>query len=150
MIKVDKAEVARAYNAFRRMNEENRWGQDPAWKIATRLRKMRPIVEQFEEVQLKIYKDAGFEPSGRGMQLVLKERGPDETPAAYEERRVAYVATTNKVNDEIRELGKGEVEVDGDPIPRSLFVDPPNTPDDKKLRLSPNDLADAWAFISET
>jgi hypothetical protein len=149
MITTTVLETQRAYGAIRRMNEYLRLGQDPAWKVATRLRNMRPVVEDFENIQLKLYIDAGWVQGAGGMQTELKPQAEGETAEAYAARADKFRTSNAALNEQIKELGKNPVEFDCEPLTLAMFVDPPNTPEEKKHRFNPNDLADLGPFLAE-
>lgn len=149
MIKAKISEVVAAFTALRKLNEEIRLGQDPAWKMAAMLRHLKPTVEDYETVQLKLYKDAGGVESGNGIQMNLEPQGDEEKAEDFAARRKAFIAMTSRLNDELREMGKREVEIERDPLTLAMFTDPPNTPDDRKMTFNPNWLADAGPFLTE-
>ena len=149
MLNVSVNEVRLAYNAFRRMNEEIRLQQKPAWRVSRLLGKLKPVVASFEETQLKLYNDAGGIEGGGGIQLTLTPKGENETAESFSARQKEFSAKVSALNNDLRELGEESVDVDYDPLPWSMFDDAPNASEDKKLKYNPNDLADAGPFLIE-
>ena len=148
-LKATIEEARLAYGALRRMNESVKLPQKPAWRVARLMGKLKPIVTDFEETQLKLFKDAGGEQAGNGVQIPPLERREDEPSSSWEARQKERRETIAKLNDDLRELNKTEVDVDYDAIPLSMFEDKEGTPEDKKMRFSANDFHDLGPFITE-
>lgn len=140
--------VVKAYSGIVKMNEEIRLGQESAWAVMGVLRRQKPIVEDFEKRQLRLYKDAGFVVGiNSGMQLEFAAKGQDETLEAFTERKAAHIKKIAELNDAFDELRDQPVSIECKPLTRGLFDDQPNTPDDRKMKFNPNWLVDAGPFL---
>jgi hypothetical protein len=150
MVKCTVQEVRDAHRALRRINEEVRLPQKAAWRVSRLLAKLKPEVVSFEETQLKLFRDAGGVQTGGGVQIDAPERRDDENAMDWAARQKEHRGTLNKLNDELRDLNKNEVEIDYDPLLLALFEDDDTTPKDKRRQFSANDFADVGPFICET
>jgi len=148
-IKAKVEEVRTAYGALRHMNDEIRLPQAAAWRVARLMGKLKPIVADYEEAQLKLFKDVGGIASQQGINIPPLERGEDESAKDWKKRQDERRADIDALNEAMRELNKNEVEVDYDPLPLNLFEDKEDTPEDKKKKFSANDFADLGPFITE-
>lgn len=149
MITATVEEVRNAYRAFRRINEETRLPQKPAWRISRLLGKLKPVVVSFEETQLKLFLDAGGHQAGGGVQIDGPEREEGEPAADWRKRFADHREKLNKLNEEIRALNAENVEIDYDAIPLALFEDDEKTPAEKRRQFSANDFADCGQFITD-
>ena len=146
-VKTTVQEVRDAYRAFKRISEEVRLPQKPAWRIGRLLNRLKPVVVDFEETQLQLYRGAGGYENGRGVEIKVPIREEGEDPVVFMERQRDHEAAVARLAEEIRALSGEEVEIDYDPIPLSLLQDDATTKPDKRRQFSPNDFADAGVFI---
>lgn len=149
MISVTVEQIRLAYGALRRINEETKLPQKAAWRLARLLGKMKPIMVDFEQAQVKIFLDAGGYHSGNGVSIDAPVRGEDETAEAWATRQKTHRELVNKLNDDVKKLNDEVEEIDYEPIPMSLFEDDEKTPVDKRRVFRANDFADAMPFLAE-
>ena len=148
-IKATVEECRLAYGALRRINEEVRLPQKPAWRVSRLMGKLKPVVTAFEETQLKLFRDAGGTEEGRGITLKAPERGDDEASDAFEARMQEYRDAIGRLNDELRALNREDNEIDYDPVPLEMFADSDKIPEEKRMRFSANDFMDCGPFLKE-
>ncbi len=148
MIKTTIAECNAAYPALRAINETVRLPQDAAWPMALFLGKVKAVLEPLAEAQAKLLRDAGAEPAGNGgMAIAVPMQDHREPNDAFAERMKAHKAVVNDLQNALFALNKTEVEIDADLLPRSWFVDPPETPKERRREFNANQLADAMPFL---
>ncbi len=143
MITSTVSEVRAAYRAFRRMGDELRLPQKAAWRVSRLLNKLKGVVVDFEETQLKLFLNAGATQSAGGLQLEALERGKSASDEAWNARLKERREITNKLNEDLMALNQEPVQIDYDAIPLSLFKG--NGAQD--LMVAPVDFADAGSFI---
>lgn len=149
MIKAKVEEVRAAYKAFLRIAEENRLPQKPAWRVSRLLGKLKPVVRDFEQTQLRLFRDAGGVERNGGIVLEGPARMEFDTDAEWQAKLDKHNQAVNDLNTQFRGLNAEEVEIDYDALPVNLFEDAENVPAEKRMRFSPNDFADAGPFIKE-
>lgn len=150
MIKTTVGECVTAYRALRRINEEVRLPQKPAWRIARLLNKIKSVVVDYDATQDKLFRDAGAVPADGGLRLEDPKREDGETLDTFQKRKQNYLTSLNNIHAEQQALGKESVEIDYDLIPLSLLQDDEKTDaPGKQRRYSANDFADASSFFSE-
>jgi hypothetical protein len=148
-IKATVQEIRDAFSAFTRMNEEVRLPQKAAWRVARLMGKLKPVVTSFEETQLKLMKDAGGKANDTGFAITAEPRKDGETEAEYRTRMEEHRIVVDTLFEELKALGKEEVEIDYDPIPLSFFADSDKIAEEKRPRFSANDFLKAGSFIKE-
>lgn len=141
MIKCTVQECRDAHRALRRINEEVKLPAKAAWRVARLLSKLKSIVADFEEAQLKMFLQAGGVQVGNGVQIEALTRGEEESQPDWEKRQAERKAALDKLSEEIRTLTKAEESIDYDAIPLSLFGE---------AAMLANDLADVGPFVTDS
>ena len=149
MITATLQEVREAHQALRSINSYTRLTSDPAWKVSRLLGKLKRLVVDYEETQLKLYKDAGGLENMGGVALDIAPRSKDESEEYFATRVRDHRVKVDGLLAELRALNKQQVEIESDPLPLSLFKDRDNTPDAEQKKYNANDFVDAGVFIKE-
>jgi len=148
MIKCTVKEVIAGYSALRRLNQQP-LPEKAAWRMARLLNKMKVVVLDFEETQIKLFIDAGGVRDMEGIGFPALVRADLDSDAVWNRRISHRQDTIADLQEKLSSLKKEEVEIDYNPVPTSLFALPGKTPDDE-ARFSANDFADAAPFLAET
>jgi hypothetical protein len=148
MITATVQEVRLAFVAISRINEEVKLPQKAAWRVSRLLGQLKPVVADFETTQLKLFKDAGAQEKGGGLELKPPERN-GEDDLKWTAVLAEHEKAVNELNTEMRALNEQVVEINYDAIPLSLFDDPPDTPVEKQRVFYANDFLNAGQFIRE-
>lgn len=139
MLKVTVQQAREAYRALRRVNDEVRLPAKAAWRVGRLLTKVKAVVADFEQTQLKLFLQHGGVQSGNGVTISepLRNGESDEDWTSIMAKHMAKIA---EVNAQLKVLNGEPVEIDHEPISIALFED---------AKVSANDLADAGPFVAE-
>lgn len=149
MLKATVQECREAFIAFRRINEEVRLPQKPAWRISRLQTLLKPVCISFEETQQKLLTDAGATHGAQGLGLNPPVREVGEPNTDWVARDKAFSATLSEYLSAQKALNAEEVEINYDPIPLKLFDDDEKTPADKRRQFSANDFMNCGKFLVE-
>lgn len=149
MIQTTLQTAREAYQALRNINGYTKLSSDPAWKMSRLLNKLKPFVVDYEEAQLKLYRDSGGLEQMGGVSVLPPVKGKDEEDADFEARSNTFRKELDGLYAELRQLNKQGVEIECSPLPLSIFKDKDNTPEDRQKAFNGNDFADAGPFIVE-
>lgn len=149
MIKTTVVVVRDAYVAMGRIFEEVKLGEEVTWDVARMLRKMKPIVRDFDSTQTKLYRDAGGQSTGQGVVLLGIDRRNGESDAQWSARKDEYRKVVNDLHESIERMLAKEVVIDLSPInTKDLPKERRNERGEKEEVLyRATDIANAWPFL---
>lgn len=140
MIQTTVQQCVEAHRALRHLSSETKLAARAAWRVGRLLNKVKKVVADFEETQLRMYMEAGGLPDRNNSVTIYAPTRKDETDEQWAPVLAAHQKKVDDLSHSIKQILAEPASIDYDPIPLELFED---------ARVSPGDLADLEAFLQE-
>lgn len=147
MIEATTLDVREAYLALRRMNEETRLPEKAAWPVSRLMGKLKRAARDAEEDERTLFENAGAVADGQRMTMRGPERRQDESDEEFNARLAEHLANLRSLQAAQRAANQELVQIDCEPLRRSVFADAEGTKPEKLRLFSANDFLDAGPFI---